>query len=83
MFEFAKTVVGIAVSACSGAVVGLAVKAVTPSNITKVGKVVIGVGSVAIGGYVGVKTGDMVMAEIDGVKNAFDKIVRKFEKKGA
>lgn len=60
-----KSVTGLIASAGAGTVVSNAIKATTPAELTKLNKVMIGVGSFAITGIVGAAASGYVEAMID------------------
>ena len=68
-----KSVVELAVGAGSGVVVGHAIRATTPADLTKFGKVLVGIGSFAIGGVVGEVASRHVNTQIDKVVEVFNK----------
>lgn len=68
-----KSVVELAVGAGSGVVVGNVIRATTPTDLTKFGKVLVGIGSFAIGGVVGEVASRHVNTQIDKVVEVFNK----------
>ena len=65
LFEVSKAVVGIVAGAGAGKVVELAIKSVTPNNISKVNKVLVTIGSFGIGGLVSTAVARQTQNEID------------------
>lgn len=52
-------------------VIGMAAKAVTPENIKKCDKLLIGLGVAGIGGLVGSKVGEYVEGQVNEIKELF------------
>ena len=70
-----KAVVGFVASAGAGKVVSNIVKATTPSDISKINKVLLAVGSFAIGGIVGDQASKYVGEQIDAVIGVYHNLV--------
>lgn len=66
-----KAVVELAVSAGTGTVVGNAVKATTPENLSKIGKVLVAIGSFGLAGLASEAAVASVNRQIDKVVDGF------------
>lgn len=66
-----KAVVEVAISLGTGTVVGNVIKATTPENMSKFGKVLVGIGSFAVSGLVSEAAVASVNRQIDTVRDSF------------
>ena len=74
-----KMIAGLAASAGTGKIIGNIVVAVTPDDVSKFTKVLITIGTGAIGGMVGKQVAKSVEDDIDGMVEMFDMMFGKEE----
>ena len=79
MFNVLKSLVSFAAGMGAGAVVGNAIKATTPADLSKIQKILVGVGTFAIGGAVAEAASNSVVRQMDEVAEVFNGVEKTEE----
>ena len=74
LYGLTKAVVGTVAGMGASYVSGMAIKAVTPSNLSKGAKVLVGVGTVVIGGVIGIKGQEYAEEQIENLKDLVNNV---------